>query len=232
MTHRDSTPPSANHLTETIRDAWALVVPVSCAGCGAPSRELCAECLDRLARRDGDTARALVRWSLADGTPGTAARPYDALLGAVLLACKEDARVGLLGPLAAVLEPALDVALREAIVCTAGRAPEIATVPASRRAARTRGFHPVERLVRRLGQRPVRPLRWSREPSDQRDFGRAQRFANLAGALRAPRPLDGRRFLLVEDVVTTGATAGESVRAIRAAGGAVLGVVALARVMP
>nr|WP_254628445.1 phosphoribosyltransferase family protein [Plantibacter sp. MCCC 1A11337] len=90
----------------------------------------------------------------------------------------------------------------------------------------------MEQLVRRLGTRPSRPLRWARQPADQRDFGRAERLENLAGALVAARRLDGRRFLLVEDVVTTGATVGEAVRAMRDGGGLVVGVVALARVGP
>jgi predicted amidophosphoribosyltransferase len=211
-------------------DAWALLVPVVCAGCGSPDRGLCDRCRTRLCAPDEPGGDARVRWSCPDGTPGLAARRYDALVGAVLLAYKEDARVGLVRPLAAALEPAFRLAMAEAARGTDVVAPEIATVPARRRAARERGFHPVERIVRRLGARPHRPLRWVREPADQRDFGRVERFANLDGALVAREPLDGRRFLLVEDVVTTGATVSEAIRAVHAAGGVVAGVVALARV--
>jgi predicted amidophosphoribosyltransferase len=216
---------------EACLDAWALLVPVTCAGCGAPDRGLCVDCHRRLVASAGSAADAqLVRWTGQDGTRGLAARRYDELLRAVLLAYKEDARTGLVRPLAAALEPAFRVAVLEASVETGGAAPEIATIPPRRRAARERGFHPVERLVRRLDVRPSRPLRWTREPADQRGFGRAERLENLAGALVAPKRLDGRRLLLVEDVVTTGATVGEAARAIRDGGGVVAGVVALARV--
>lgn len=172
----------------------------------------------------------LVHWSGPGGIPGLAARPYDAFVGAILLAYKQEARTSLVEPLAAALEPAFRRAVREAARATGGVPLEIATIPARRRAARERGFHPVEQLVRRCRSHPSRPLRWVREPADQRDFGRSERLGNLAGALAARRPLDGRSFLLVEDVVTTGATVGEAVRAVRAAGGAVVGVVAVARV--
>ncbi|AQX82220.1 hypothetical protein BWO91_12925 [Plantibacter flavus] len=221
------------HAREACLDAWAVLVPVTCAGCGAPDRGLCDACRRRLVRpAASDDDAHLVRWSDADGTPGLAARRYDAFVGAVLLAYKEDARTGLARPLAAALEPAFRSAVLEASRAMGGVSPEIATIPARRCAARDRGFHPVERLVRRLGARPLRPLRWAREPADQRDFGRAERFENLAGALVASRRLGGRRFLLVEDVVTTGATVGEAVRAMHDGGGLVVGVVALARVGP
>lgn len=216
---------------DALLDAWALLVPVACAGCGAPDRGLCTGCRVRLlpAVRPDDETR-LVRWSGPGGIPGLAARPYDAFVGGILLAYKQEARTSLAEPLAAALEPAFLLAVREAERATAGALLEIATIPPRRRAARERGFHPVEQLVRRCRSRPSRPLRWAREPADQRDFGRSERLGNLAGALAARRPLDGRSFLLVEDVVTTGATVGEAVRAIRAAGGTVVGVVALARV--
>ncbi len=221
------------HVREACLDAWALLVPVTCAGCGAPDRGLCDDCLGRLVRpAASDDDAHLVRWSDAGGTPGLAARRYDEFVGAVLLAYKEDARTGLVRPLAAALEPAFRSAVLEASRAMGGVSPEIATIPARRCAARERGFHPVEQLVRRLGTRPSRPLRWARQPADQRDFGRAERLENLAGALVAARRLDGRRFLLVEDVVTTGATVGEAVRAMRDGGGLVVGVVALARVGP
>lgn len=216
--------------TNAVLDAWAVLVPVSCAACGTPDRELCATCYDRLVW--SPDAPEGVRWTFPDGTPGAAARRYDRLTASVLLAYKQEARIGLLRPLAAAVRPVFETALAEAAGGRHDPVVEVATVPARRRAAMDRGFHPVERLVRRLGAQPVRPLRWAREPADQRDFGRVDRFGNLAGALVARSDLADRRFLLVEDVVTTGATAGEAVRAIRAGGGAVSAVVALARVLP
>jgi len=212
-----------------------VLVPVSCAGCGTPDRVLCPRCRSHLVPpADPDPGRAApVRWRFPDGTPGLAARRYDPVLARVLLACKQEGRTGLIGPLSETLRPSYVVAVADAAagVTATDASLQIATVPASRRAVRARGFHPVERLIRRLGASPSRPLRWLREPADQRGFGRADRFRNLDGALAARRRLDGRRFLIVDDVVTTGATAAEAVRAIRAGGGVVVGVLALARVV-
>lgn len=227
-----SAPPAPTpRVTEALRDAWAVLVPVTCAGCGVADRGLCDACRSRIVGPDDPPGLCPLRWTFADGTPGVAALRYDRVVAAVLLACKQDGRTGLLRPLADSLRPAFHLALGEAMKAARGELLEIATVPASRRAARARGFHPVERLVRGLGYRPARPLRWVREPADQRGFGRSERFANLEGALVGRAALDGRHFLLVDDVVTTGATAQEAVRAIRAAGGRVHGVVALARVL-
>ena len=62
----------------------------------------------------------------------------------------------------------------------------------------------------------------------QKDLGSADRAVNLTGAFVALGRLDGRRFLVVDDVLTSGATIREAVRAIRAAGGEVVGGAALA----
>ncbi|MBR2586253.1 MAG: ComF family protein, partial [Thermoguttaceae bacterium] len=58
----------------------------------------------------------------------------------------------------------------------------------------------------------------------QSRLGRSARLANVAGAFavapkRAKR-LAGRRVLLVDDILTTGATAGECVRVLKEAGAA------------
>jgi len=95
-------------------------------------------------------------------------------------------------------------------------------VPASRSALRRRGYAVVELVARRAGL-PVRPLlRAARAVSDQRGLDREERRRNVAGSLRA-RPSAGLRVLVMDDVVTTGATLEEAERALRAAGARVVG---------
>ena len=55
----------------------------------------------------------------------------------------------------------------------------------------------------------------------------ADRQANIAGRIRLLRPVSGT-VLLVDDIVTTGATAAESVRVLQTAGAAVAAVVTVA----
>ena len=77
-------------------------------------------------------------------------------------------------------------------------------------------------------------LRRRKTPS-QGGLGPAQRRRNLQGAL-APNPhraasIDGRRVLIVDDVMTTGATASASTRALLRGGAAAVDVLTLARVV-
>jgi predicted amidophosphoribosyltransferase len=67
------------------------------------------------------------------------------------------------------------------------------------------------------GYRPVRVLRTT-GGARQKTLGIEQRAANRADSMRATRPLDGRRFVVVDDVLTTGATLDEAIRALTAAG--------------
>jgi predicted amidophosphoribosyltransferase len=76
-------------------------------------------------------------------------------------------------------------------------------------------------------------LRRARATAPQAGLGRRGRQANIAGAfaLRHPERVAGRHILLVDDVITTGATAGECARLLLENGAARVDVLALARVI-
>lgn len=142
--------------------------------------------------------------------------------------------------LEAVLVPLLATSLDAALAGAGwdGGAVLVVPAPSSRRAVRERGDTPMtglcEAAVAQLADRPgpalrVAPaLRHVRRVEDQSGLGTVERRGNLAGALSViplwRSVIRGRRCLLVDDVVTTGATFAEAARALRAAGaGSVMG---------
>jgi ComF family protein len=205
-------------LRDALLDALALVLPVECAGCGAPDRSLCAACLASLRAEPA-------RHALPDGTPVVCALDYAGAVRRAILALKENGRTDVARALAEPLARAM--ALGSASV-TPGARIETLPVPTSRSAFRRRGYDPVALLVRRAGVRPVAELAHTRRATQQKHLAVDQRASNRAGSLRARRPLAGRRFLLVDDVLTTGATLAEAARAVRAEGGEVVAAATLA----
>ncbi len=67
-----------------------------------------------------------------------------------------------------------------------------------------------------------------RSTASQKTLGLDDRASNLIHSMSAKGSLVGRKFILVDDIVTTGATFAEGVRALRAAGAEVVGGAALA----
>jgi len=198
-------------------DAWAVVQPIECLGCAAPDRSICPACTAGLAAQ----RPVGVRCDVDPGVPVVVAADYDSVAGRALLALKDDGRIDAARRLAPLLRAALAAAL-------AGCAPgvEAAWVPSRPAALRRRGFDPVLELLiaARVPGSRVLAARWS-APS-QKSLGRAERIAG-ADRLHARGRLRGRRFVLVDDVATTGATLAAGAGAIRAAGGELVAAVAL-----
>jgi ComF family protein len=90
------------------------------------------------------------------------------------------------------------------------------------------------RLATRLGLPLDEALLRVRNTPPQVRLSRTGRSGNVRGAFAARRPgeLDGARVLLVDDVVTTGATVNEATRTLRKAGAASVIVAALAKARP
>ncbi|MEY9951132.1 ComF family protein [Leifsonia sp. EB34] len=206
-------------IRDAVLDAAAVLLPVSCAGCSAPDRSLCAGCVQALApevRRH--TVRGVAVWSALD---------YDDVPRTVLLAYKDGGRVDAARALAGALRPALAAAAG-----SRWRAVVPVLIPSTRAAWRRRGYHPTGMVLART--RALAPplwhaLRLTRQTADQAALGSAQRADNRAGSMVASRRLSGRRCVIVDDIVTSGATIAEAARAIGAAGGTVGGAATLAR---
>ena len=111
-------------------------------------------------------------------------------------------------------------------------------VPLHPRRERERGFNQAALIARRLGRAwgcEVRPDVLARvvATESQTALDSAARLANVRGAFRLRRPerVAGRHVILVDDVLTTGATVSACVRALEAGGPRIVGVVAVARVV-
>lgn len=200
-----------------------LVLPMTCASCATPGRELCAGCAAEL------LAPPLGRHSPRPRPPGlpelVVARAYDGAARAALLAHKERGRLRLVGPLGMALGQALRV-------LELPQTALVVPVPSSRAAVRSRGFDHARRLAhsgaRAAGLRSRPLLLPARAVADQSGLTASGRAANLAGALRARRDLTGVDVVVVDDVVTTGATLVEAARALSAAGARVRGAACVA----
>jgi predicted amidophosphoribosyltransferase len=222
-------------------DAFAILAPVACAGCAAPDRAVCPACAAAL--RSAPVLRPLALPAV-DGPRGRVpacvvpvgcgavyAPPWPALLSAL----KEEGRTDAARAMAPTLARAVRVAVAAAERSAASADPppgsarplDVLDVPSPRASLRRRGYAPVEVLLARAR---IHPLRLTRRPADQAGLGVAARAANVDGCLAARGDLAGRRILVVDDVLTTGATLRETCRAVRAAGGEVVACAVLAAV--
>lgn len=219
-------PPGAVHaLRRAVADAVALVYPVDCAGCGMPDVALCDRCAQALRPVAGTP---IVPGVTVPGVVVHSGLSFDGVAARTLRALKADGRTGLARALAPALAVAAEAAWPVDAAARGVAGVVVVPVPTSRAALRRRGYRVAELLARRAGLAPHRALRCVRVPADQRRLGRADRAVNVAGSMRAAPTLAGRRVLIVDDVVTTGATLGEAARAVRASGGVVVGAATVA----
>lgn len=207
-------PALRNGLLTGLLDALAYLFPVPCAGCGSEGRSLCGSCRP-----------ALTPHPVAQLVPGVgpvwAACAYDGVVRASILALKEQGRTGLAEPLAAPFAAAVSAAL--------ATTPDtcVVAVPSSRTARRRRGFEPVALLARAAGIRLAGVFEPARPHAVQKGLGVADRGVNLDGVFVLKRD-PGRRVLIVDDVVTTGATLAAAARVLRDGGAEVVGAAVLA----
>lgn len=206
-----------------------LVLPLECGGCGAPATRWCDVCAAELTVRPDEPLVVSCRQD--PGVPVFSLGRYAGARRRAIVELKEHGRTDLLTPLAAAVSSALRTLMVWGLI-----APPLAVVPAPTRAlaARRRGGDPVTRIARAAAGRTdiegltvTEALAMRAFTRDSVGLSSAQRQRNVAGRVRQRAPVSGE-VLVFDDIVTTGATAAESVRVLQTSGAQVIGVLVLA----
>ncbi len=181
--------------------------PSVCGGCGAHgATRLCGDCRRRdLTRLPIPVEGLRGCWVLA---------PYDGGIGAALKRAKGRGDAGLATAVADLF------ATRAAPTVVAARFDAIVPAPSTPWSRFQRGFSLAAVLAEAVSERtsvPVVHALARRHGSRQVGLDRAARRANLAHRVRGDTPISGR-VLLLDDVLTTGATADTCVRELLGAG--------------
>ena len=227
-----------NSTQALIAAAADLLTGTCCAGCGAAGVALCPACKAALQPYPRSCLPDPCPSPLLEPTPATpwCATTYQGVVRRLLLQFKERGRDHLAGPLADLLALAATATIADA---EPHQSWTIVPMTSRRSTVRERGYDGVlvlsrvaARKLRRAGYdvRVMRALRYRRVVADQAGLGATERRHNVAGALRSavrawPR---GRGVIVVDDIVTTGATLAEAISALRAAGADVAGAAVVA----
>jgi predicted amidophosphoribosyltransferase len=208
-------------------DMLDLVLPRECGGCGAPSTRWCAACARQLAVKADEPH--LVSPRVDAGVPVLSLGRYAGPRRETIIALKEHGRADLVAPLALALQAGLERLLTWGVV---GTPLTLVPAPTRRSAARRRGGDPVTRMARVATDGlpdtdVIQALRLRGPVRDSVGLSGADRRRNIAGHVAVIRAV-AADALVVDDIVTTGATAAESVRVLRTAGVHVVGVLAIA----
>jgi predicted amidophosphoribosyltransferase len=214
-------------------EVFDLVLGRTCLGCHTPGSVLCPECLALL--RGGVRSVPLAGLAI----PLHAASPYDGLTREAILEYKERGSRSLAPMLGRLLA---DAALAAARLHRPARC-VLVPVPSHRHAPR--GFDALGAVARSaardlsrdgLPTRVERRLRPGPAYLPMKGLSRSERRTRIIGAFRAAgptRPSDaGSLVLLIDDVVTTGATMSEALRTLTIAGMRVDAIAAVAATGP
>ncbi len=214
----------------------------ACPHCGAPFGSLvCTECTRCRERDESDGPHLAPRPPCSDAFAdldgvrcyGVLAWPLDRLVRAY-----KDGGERRVAPLLAQMAVQAYRASRGVDEGASGEAASadlpdaLVFVPCTPEAFARRGFDHMEDVARAASSLlgvPLADVLARRAPRDQRGLGRAGRAENAGASFVALRRLDGMRLLLMDDVVTTGATLSAAARTLRAAGAARVEGLAVAR---
>lgn len=210
-----------------------------CAGCGAPADTLCLACrvslvelgpaCPRCAEPTGEHSITCRRCSIDPLPLDRVVAPwwFGGQLALAIRRLKFANRAHIARDVAPLWAPVLAAAVAEHDAV-------VVPVPLHWRRRWTRGYDHAWLLARHACalagvDAPVRALRRIRHAPAQSTLPAAERAANVSGAFVAIAPVAGRAVVLIDDVMTTGATLAEAARPLRRAGATSITALVLAR---
>lgn len=223
-----------------------LLFPTRCISCGASGALFCEDCLARLAPLDKEFCIVCDKPAVGGFTHAGCATKYTPERALAGFWYKEPAprlvqalKFKGLYPLATLLAELLVEELKERGTVF-GEEAVLVPVPLSFWRKGARGFNQSELLARALGERldlpvEVSVLRKVRdiEPLAQKGVGREERSKRVRGAFAVPKGKEGlilgKDVLLVDDVLTSGATAREATKVLKKSGARQVWVLSFAK---
>ena len=206
-----------------VRRAIELFAPAECLSCGLEGVLICASCLDNLASKrrgvcyrcnrlseGGRTCRSCDSSSSLTGV--TVGAYYDGAIKDLILGLKFHRSIS-------AAETGAELILRQGLPTE--QVDLVTAVPISPARYRERGYNQAELIAKTVARTLGKPYRSTmiRSSSDhQLGKSRRDRLYSVQGSFVATKNLKGLKVLIVDDVLTTGATLNESALVLRSAG--------------
>lgn len=206
-----------------IRRFIELLAPTNCLGCGVEGAVLCTACLLDAGRKAREKCFQCLKISVG-GATCVECRPLTRLAGVSVGTGYDGAVKELIWRLKfhRLREAAEVAAFLVVKALPKDLVPDVVTsVPVAPVRYRERGYNQSELVARQVAARlglPYTSLLGRVNAVHQIGLGREERLEQIDGAFYSMRNLSGQRVLVVDDVVTTGATLSECAKTLAAAG--------------
>ncbi|MEY2768944.1 MAG: hypothetical protein RL359_580 [Actinomycetota bacterium] len=211
-----------------------IIFPSRCIGCSTLGISICSEC--RKQWHPHFYKRAITFNN--EEFPVFSSVKYSAIASRVLLSSKESQIRAADQLLVAGIEHSLNLFVNQYGPAT------LVPIPSRNSANRRRGRNFLQELTLEVAQRKQLPcqslLSHNRKVRDQSNLSQVDRSENVAGSFSVSRAISvdiprgniEAKIIVIDDLVTTGATLGEAIRALRMAGFSVLGAVTSCTAQP
>ncbi|HSX14962.1 MAG TPA: ComF family protein [Candidatus Saccharimonadales bacterium] len=201
----------------------SLIAPHYCLGCGVEGAPLCPDCLSRQPTKrptcyrcnklspGGRTCPACRRQTKLAGV--VVASYYEGVVKELVQALKYQNQVAAAQTLATLITPLLSPTAFDCITA----------IPGAPSRYRRRGYHQAELIAKAIARAtglPYRPLLGRLEVASQVGISRRKRLEQVRGSfiVRRSALVEGQRILIIDDVLTTGATLSEAALVLKSAG--------------